>query len=117
MHISSCLWAKGGTAQPLPFPSSCIFCSFYPLVFSSRAPAARRPDPGGQWRFLNWGYKREVPYPNGNFAFLLLLYNSVKRFKLQVAQRTPGHRSVCTLTQPELFLRASLGIIKQTFSI
>lgn len=96
----SCLWAQGGTAQPFPVPSSCIFHSFYPLVFLSRAPAARRPDPGGQWRFPNWGYKREVPHPNGNFPFLLLLCDSVKWLWLWVAWRTPGHHSMCCSQEP-----------------
>lgn len=100
MHFSSCLWAQQGTAQPLPVPSSCIFRSFYPLVFLSRAPAARRPDPGGQWRFPNWGYKREVPHPNGNFPFLLLLCDSVKWLWLWVAWRTPGHHSMCCSQEP-----------------
>lgn len=103
MHISSCLWAKAGTAQPLQVPPSCIFCSFYPLVFFSRAPAARRPDPGGQWRFPNWGYQREVPYPDGNLAFLSVLYNSVKWFGPQVEQRTLGRCFVCALVQTKGF--------------
>lgn len=115
MHISSCLWAKKGTAQPLPVPSSCIFCSFYPLFFFSRAPAARRPDPGGQWRFPNWGYKWEVLYPNGNLAFLLLLYNSVKWFGLQVAWRIPVPSLCPHCDSATLFPRANLGIRNEKF--
>lgn len=89
-----------GNAQPLPVPSSCIFHSFYPSVFFSRPPAARGPDPGGQWRVPNWGHKREVPRPNGNFPFLLLLWDSVKWLGLWDVWRTPGHHSGCCSQEP-----------------
>lgn len=101
MNFASCLWAQGGTAQPLPVPPSSIFHRFYPLVFFSRAPAARRPDPGGQWRFPDWGHKREVPHPDGNFPFLLLWCDSGEWLRLGVCG---GHQGIplCAVPKSQL---------------